>query len=94
MGADVDDELPRAALADVSPHEVLLDRMQGELTPHEEAAGPADFASAVQCGTREREFAANGLPTAKVEPAFVAAVAGSRLPGRTERKLRHPATLL
>jgi hypothetical protein len=37
VGAYVDDELPGAALADVSPHEVLLDRMRGELTPDEEA---------------------------------------------------------
>src|SRR5919201_686343 len=64
---DVHDELPRAALPDVSPHGALLLRLDGRTIGHlgRGAGGTADFPCVFDPGPGGNEVVFNGLPTAK-----------------------------
>src|ERR687895_312653 len=64
MAADVDDELSRAALPDMSSHSGLLRRREAETVDRRRShRGSADFASVVPATTRVDASAANLLPT-------------------------------
>ena len=66
MRSDVDNELPRAALTDVSLHVAhlpLRDWMSTTFERGQELGVPEDFASVVRRKTREDSAVANAVPT-------------------------------